>query len=365
MQCFDSGEYRSRIGMLENALDSAGIDMAVITPGSNMIYFTGFPEPAMERPIMLAVGAGDPVLIVPKLYEEQVRGLPVPVRSYGDGEDPFQLLKSIKPSPRKIAIDDYAYAKDAAAMARTYGSYPSLLGPIASRLRRVKTAKEIEMIKRAVQLSEDALSSFITKVGPGMTEHDAARLLKDELEARGLGLAFEPIVSSGPNSAMPHLTHTERRLSPGDSLVVDFGGRLCGYNADITRTFFIESVSSEGERIYDTVLRAQLSAESIAGIRVEVGDVDAAARKVIAEAGFGAFFIHRTGHGLGIDVHEEPYIVAGGDQRLEEGNVFTVEPGIYMPGKLGVRIEDDVAIMNGRANPLNGFPKELTIIGKR
>ncbi len=149
--------------------------------------------------------------------------------------------------------------------------------------------------------------------------------------------------------------------------MVDFGGRLCGYNADITRTFFVGDVNGEEERVYGVVLDAQTKAEEAVRPGVEAGSIDGIARRAISDAGYGDFFIHRTGHGLGIDVHEEPYIVQGNVERLEEGNVFTVEPGIYLPGRFGgVRIEDDVAIVGGQARRLNEFPpRELTIIGDR
>lgn len=354
----------SRVRRLESLLSSRGIDVAIITPGSNMAYLTGFREPPMERPIMLAVGAGGPLMVVPKLYEDQVRGVPADVVAYRDGEDPFQLLKRMRPA-KSIAMDDYAFAKDFAGVSKAYGAQPSLLGSLMSQLRRVKSPREVELMGRAVQLSEAALSSFMGRVEVGMTGHEAARLLKSELESRGLELAFEPIVTSGPDSAMPHLTHTDRRIERGDSLVVDFGGRLCGYNADITRTFFVGHASDEEERVYGVVLDAQTKAEEAARPGVEAGSIDGIARRIISDAGYGGFFIHRTGHGLGMDVHEEPYIVQGNGERLEEGNVFTVEPGIYLPGRFGVRIEDDIAIMGGQARRLNEFPRELTIIGNR
>jgi len=228
-------------------------------------------------------------------------------------------------------------------------------------IRAIKTPEEVEAIRRAIQLSERALERLLAWVEPGMTEREIGDELSRLIALEGsMGVAFEPLVQTGPNSALPHGFITNRKLGEDEYLLIDLGGKYEGYPADITRTFCLGTPSDEMQKIYDTVLAANRAAIATAGPGVRCGDVDKAARDVIDEAGYGVYFIHRTGHGLGLEGHELPQIASNVEDRLQLGMVFTIEPGIYVPGLGGVRIEDDVVVTEDGVESLTSYPRVLT-----
>jgi Xaa-Pro dipeptidase len=230
-------------------------------------------------------------------------------------------------------------------------------------IRSQKEADEIAAMRQAVTISEQALSNILPRIEAGMTERDIASLLDNELLSLGTqGFAFRALVQTGPNSALPHGGVTDRPLQAEEFLLIDYGGMYQNYPADITRTFCIGAPTAEMQKIYDTVLAANQAGIRAAGPGVTCGEVDKATRAVIEEAGYGEYFIHRTGHGLGLETHELPQMAAGVDQPLLPGMVFTVEPGIYIPGVGGVRIEDNVAITESGVEVLTSFPYQLQIL---
>jgi Xaa-Pro dipeptidase len=218
-------------------------------------------------------------------------------------------------------------------------------------------------MRQAIRLSEAALDKLLAWVEPGVTEKAIAARLAEELTAQGShGNSFEPLVQTGPNSALPHGFTSQRALKANEFMLIDFGGTVNGYPADITRTFCLGTPSGEMQKIYDTVLRANEAARKTAGPGVPMGVVDKAARDLITQAGYGDYFIHRTGHGLGLDIHEPiPQIASGVEDLLEPGMTFTIEPGIYVPGLGGVRIEDNVAVTGDGLEVLTSYPRQLTI----
>ena len=220
---------------------------------------------------------------------------------------------------------------------------------------------EVDAMRRAIAISEAALRQLLTEVQPGMTEKQiASRLEALMAQGGGDGLAFDTLIQTGPNSANPHGSTTGRALQQGEFLLIDYGCKVDGYPADITRTFCLGTPTAEMQKIYDTVLRANEAAKAAAGPGVPCGDVDRAARQVIEDAGYGEYFIHRTGHGLGLDTHEPvPQIAGNIDYPLEPGMVFTIEPGIYIPGLGGVRIEDNVLVTDTGLEVLTSFPRTL------
>jgi Xaa-Pro dipeptidase len=227
-----------------------------------------------------------------------------------------------------------------------------------------KDAAETARMRQAIAISEAALEETIAGVQPGLTERRIVTLLLSAMANAGSeGNAFDPIVLGGPNSALPHGIPSDRALQDGDLLLFDFGAASNGYLADITRTFAVGKVDPELVKVYETVLAANQAGIRAAKPGVPAQEVDRAARKVIVDAGYGEYFLHRTGHGLGIDAHEGPYIREGNGQLLEPGMVFTVEPGIYLPGKGGVRIEDDVLVTATGVDVLTSFPKAFKVIG--
>jgi Xaa-Pro dipeptidase len=224
-----------------------------------------------------------------------------------------------------------------------------------------KEGSELTAMRKAVKIAEQALTATIPHINIGMSEKELSAELTLQLYRAGCDpqLAFSPIVSSGPNSANPHATPSDRRLTSGDLLVIDWGASHEGYLSDITRTFGIGIISSEFVLISKVVLEANLAGRNSAKPGVAAGIVDRAARTVIESAGYGKFFTHRTGHGLGMEGHEEPYIRADNPMLIEPGMTFTIEPGIYLPGRNGVRIEDDVVITDTGVETLTNIPRDV------
>jgi Xaa-Pro dipeptidase len=234
-----------------------------------------------------------------------------------------------------------------------------------SAIRLHKTAEEIELQRRAIQLSEAALEATLAEVEVGMSETEIEGILLRNLFANGAdGLAFAPIVAAGDNAAKPHAhARPGYRIKPGDALLFDFGGSYRGFSADITRTFFVREVSDYDRAFYETVLAANAKGRAVSKPGVTASDVDDAVQKVLEQSQFAEFRRHKTGHGLGLDVHEAPQIMRGNGQVLEPGMVFTIEPGLYRTGEAGVRIEDDVVVTDDGIECLTSFPRELRLVG--
>lgn len=232
-----------------------------------------------------------------------------------------------------------------------------------AELRMAKDEQELAAIEQAVRIVEAALKRTIEQIRVGMTERELSRICADEIVAAGADSeSFENIVASGPNAANPHHSNSDRAFQPGDLIIIDCGARYGGYISDITRTVALGEPSEEARRIYDLVLRANEAGRRAARPEATGAEIDAAARGVIEAGGYGQYFIHRTGHGYGLETHELPNIVAGSDEPLAPGTTFTIEPGIYLPGVTGVRIEDDMVITADGARSLTSFPRELMVI---
>lgn len=234
-----------------------------------------------------------------------------------------------------------------------------------AELRAIKDPVEIECLQRAAAMAEQALEATLPLIRIGMTERQLAaeltlQLLRAGSQPQG---AFDPIVAAGPNSALPHATPTDRPLQAGDLLILDWGARVEGYLSDLTRTFAVGEPDPDVSAIHALVRRANEAGVRAAGPGVPSSQVDRAARQVLEEAGYGQYFIHRTGHGLGLEAHEPPYIRSDNHSPLKPGMVFTVEPGVYLPGRGGVRVEDDVLVTDWEARSLTGAPRELRQVG--
>jgi Xaa-Pro dipeptidase len=234
-----------------------------------------------------------------------------------------------------------------------------------ARLRRIKDAGEVAAMQRAAEIAEAALAATLKQVKVGMTERQIAGLLVTEILKAGSDthLPFAPIVASGPNSANPHAAPGDRQLQAGDLLLFDWGASMDGYFSDITRTFAVGEISEELKRIYEVVRLANQAGREAGKPGTAAATVDIAARDAIEDNGYGEYFIHRTGHGLGMEPHEEPWIRGDNQAKLEEGMAFTVEPGIYLPDKGGVRIEDNVVVTADGLKSLTTFPRELQVLG--
>lgn len=361
-------DYRARMMTL---LDTVDADVVALVPGANMVYFTGLQVHLSERPTVALLSADGVAFIMPELEMMKLAQRPdleAQAFVWGDatgyaaafGEAVAQLGLD---ADQRLAVDGQtmrvfewlAFAQHGTAMARAQDIGQHLL-----HLRSRKTPDEIEALREAIRITEKALQRTLEWAQVGMTERQISNKLKSELSALGSeGLSFEPAVLTGPKSALPHGNTDARPLGENEFLLIDFGGKHGGYPADITRTFCLGTPTDEMRAIYDAVKAANEAACAIARPGVACGAVDQAARAVIDAAGYGAYFTHRTGHGLGLEVHELPQIAAGNPAPLEVGMVFTVEPGVYVPGIGGVRIEDNVLITEEGAEVLTTYPRDL------
>ncbi|MCS6872151.1 MAG: Xaa-Pro peptidase family protein [Anaerolineae bacterium] len=364
----------ARLEKLRGILRRAQYDCVVLMPGANFFYLSGIPFEIGSRPLLLLITPSSaPALIIPALELPRIQGRePFPLRyfCYSDAEGYESAFaaacEGLALDGKRIGVEGMKlrFAEGKALARYAPNSCIEAADDVLAWLRVHKTDEEIAQMRRAIAISEAALAQVLPQVRIGMSERQVARLLSDALYAHGAEAhAFEPLVLSGENTAQPHGTVTDRTLREGDLLLFDFGAKVNGYSADITRTFVIGEPSAEIVRIYETVLAANLAGIAAANAGVPCYTVDAAARQVIQQAGYGERFIHRTGHGLGLDIHEPPYIREGNGQLLETGMTCTIEPGVYIEGLGGVRIEDDVLITDEGAQVLTSFPKALQRIG--
>ncbi|WP_457752066.1 M24 family metallopeptidase [Thermococcus sp.] len=352
-----------RLNKLISLMNERNFDGALISPGTNLYYLTGLTVHEVgERLTLLIVNAnGKYRLLAPSLYENAVRNFPVTF--WRDGENPYDklawILAEFHLSDGRLLIEDTMHADWLINVMRLglFEFYP--LSSLVRELRMRKDRGEIEMMRHAAKAADRVFDEILSWDLVGMRERELA--LKIELALRELsdGISFEPIVASGKNGANPHHEPGDRRLRKGDMVILDYGAKWRGYCSDITRTIALGGPNERLVEIYEVVKEAQEKAYRAAREGILAKEVDQAARETIARAGYGEYFTHRTGHGLGLDVHEEPYIGPDGTTVLENGMTFTIEPGIYVPGLGGVRIEDDVVIHDGNGKRLTRAEREL------
>ncbi len=362
----------SRIPRLLQLARPAGVDCVAIMPGPNMQYYAGLSFHLSERPTLALFPIDDkPALIVPAFEASKTERSPIEwqVFTYADGQDPLEAFqaasKALQLSGAKIGIEPLKMRVLELRLLETSAprvSFESVEAIMAS-MRMIKDRDEITAMRRAIKITEGALDNVLDVIRAGMTERQVANeLLIALMRAGAESIAFDPLIQSGPNAALPHLTPTERAVQPGEVLLLDFGIAIDGYASDMTRTFVVGGAPDEIKNIYEVVKQANAAGRAAARPGASGQDVDRAARKVIEDAGYGQFFTHRTGHGLGLEGHEPPYMVEGNTAPLEVGNTFTVEPGIYVPGLGGVRIEDDVLITGNGSESLTTYNRELIVI---
>jgi Xaa-Pro aminopeptidase len=332
-------------------------------------YLVGYqPFAISERLTALVVGEGrEPVLVVPALERPDAEHSPaaelVRLVDWMDGSDPYDTAASLLGGGGRYAISDSAWALHVLALQQ---AVPGLrlvsLTESLPTLRAVKEPDELERLARASAAADAAFADILGVRFAGRPEAEVGADLADALLAHGHSRVGFTLVASGPNGANPHYEGNARTIEQGDLVVLDFGGVLAGYYSDITRTVGVGELSAEAREVYDVVRGAQQAGFEAVGPGVPCEDVDRAARRVVEDAGYGDRFIHRTGHGIGIEVHEPPYVVAGETLPLEPGMCFSVEPGIYLPGRFGVRIEDIVTVTDDGARRLNAATRELQLV---
>jgi Xaa-Pro dipeptidase len=356
---------------LSAALADHNLDALALNPGPTLTYMTGLDLHLMERPVIVFFRShAAPVLILPEFESVKGSNLPYTVDMLTYGEDPstwgaaFQdavdlaglASARIGIEPTQLRVLELRFLESAAPGAVFISAAETL-----ASLRMIKDQREIEAMGSAVDIAQRALLKLLPHIETGRTEREIASELVSTLFQLGSEpqLPFFPIIASGPNSANPHATPTDRPLQNGDLLVIDWGATVNGYFSDITRTFAIGQVDPELARIVDITAAANAAGRAAAQPGIPAGDVDRAARAVIADADYADYFTHRTGHGLGIETHEEPYIRDDNTRLLAPGMTFTIEPGIYLPQRGGARVEDDVVITEHGCLSLTDLPREL------
>lgn len=358
-----------RFERLRRLIKKEGLEAVAIVPGPNMRYLTGADFHLMERPLILFVPPlGTPVLVIPALevpkWEET--GVDAIVHAWRDDEGPEKAFTMVANTFRKMVIGVESLRmrvlEGQIIEEITRGSVVPADNVFVD-LRIVKQPDEVDKHRRAVEISERALRNLIDNLQLGMRERDIARMLSQiQRDLGGGDDSFTPLVLIGPRTALPHGVPGDTPLQEGDALLIDFGTTYEGYVSDITRTFFVGEASSDARSLYEAVLAANTAGREAIRPGIMAGRIDDIASQKLRTAGFGDYILHRTGHGLGIDIHEHPNINTGNDVILSPGMVFTIEPGLYVDGHLGVRIEDNVVVTDDGYESLSKFPRELMVL---
>ncbi|WP_327352574.1 aminopeptidase P family protein [Streptomyces sp. NBC_01304] len=366
---FTADDYKARMDRAAQAAADAGLAGVLVAPGPDLVWLTGYqPTAITERLTLLVLAAGsEPVLVVPTLEApdaERAPGAPaLTLRDWTDGKDPYAVTAPLLDVNGRFGVSDNGWAMHLLGLQQELPttSYASLTEALPM-LRGVKDAHELERLT-AAGAAADATYEQILKVRfSGRKENDVAADLAALLKEFGHSQVDFTVVGSGPNGANPHHEAGDRVIERGDMVVLDFGGLKHGYGSDTSRTVHVGEPTDEERQVHDTVRIAQDAGCAVIQPGIACQDVDRAARAVIDDAGYGEYFIHRTGHGIGVTTHEPPYMIEGEEQELVPGMCFSVEPGIYLPGRFGVRIEDIVTVTEEGCRRLNNTPREMAIV---
>jgi Xaa-Pro aminopeptidase len=355
-------DYAGRVARLQSQMNQESVDVVLLSAGSDLPYFSGYEAVPLERLTMLIVPAeGDSTMFVPQLEAARVAPGPFELVPWEEADDPIRMVARAAGTTRRAAIGDHTWS---AFLVGLQAEMPDTVWTLASTLTKAlrmrKDPAEIESLRQAAAAVDRVMARVPLEVRfSGRTEREIARDFAELTVAEGHDMAWAPIVASGPNSASPHHEPGERIVDEGDLVVCDFGGRVGGYHSDTTRTVVVGEPSPRQAEAHALVMAANEAARAAVAPGVTCQAVDRAARRVIIEGGFGENFIHRTGHGIGLEIHEHPYIVEGNDLELEKGMTFSIEPGIYFPGEFGVRIEDIVACGPDGVDDLNRAERNL------
>jgi len=362
----------SKIEKLQSLLDKEGLDALAIVPGSNFLYLTGGNFHLMERPTILIISKHTkPIAILPVLEIDSFKKLNLDsnILEWQDSDgyqsafikafEKLGLVKKIGIEGQRMRVFESQAIEKASPGIEIINAHKFI-----NNIRLKKDENEIKHIRKAVEIAEKTLNETIQYVEVGKTEMEIKNFLIQKLYHFGAeGIAFDPIVLAGENSALPHgHSRNNYQIKEGDCLLFDFGATVNGYHSDITRTFFVKSASDEQINFYATVLKANKIGLEISKPGLSLHELDDSVLNILEDSDFSEFIVHKTGHGLGLDVHEDPYVMRKNYDLLEDGMVITIEPGLYKKESLGVRIEDDVVITKDGCKSLTTFSKKLTII---
>ncbi|MEV4971893.1 aminopeptidase P family protein [Streptomyces scopuliridis] len=366
---FTADDYRARMTRAAGSAAEAGLAGVLIAPGPDLTYLTGYrPTADTERLTMLVVAAGqDPVLVVPTLEAPDAARAPgapaLTLRDWTDGKDPYAVTAPLLDPAGRFGVSDNAWAMHLLGLQQALpGTSYVALTEALPMLRAVKDARELSRLAAAGAAADAAYGDILKVRFAGRRETDVAADLAALLLEHGHSQVDFTVVGSGPNGADPHHEADDRVIVHGDMVVLDFGGLKYGYGSDTTRTVHVGEPGAEERRVHDLVREAQQAGFEAVRPGAACQDVDRAARAVISGAGYGDYFIHRTGHGIGVTTHEPPYMIEGEERPLVPGMCFSVEPGVYLPGRFGVRIEDIVTVTEDGGRRLNNTPHEMAIV---
>ena len=368
-------EMERRTGILRQAMAAGRVDLAAIAPTDNMRYLAGYVSHPDERLCLLLVSAQPPcedrglpraVVVVPRLNagEWEARAN-LPLFTWADDEGPGGALKAALSglgltSVARLVVDGEMRADFLLPLMEMSAATETVpLAALNAPLRLCKSPEEVEALQKAAAQADRAMQAAVDACRPGVTEAQVAWAVEEAFRRDGAETVCFTLIGSGPNGAAPHHHSGARVLQRGDAIVIDIGASLDHYKSDITRMVFLGEPPAEFVKAYDAVLQANERSRAAVAPGVHACEVDRAARDVLEAAGYGPNFIHRTGHGLGLSIHEPPWIMAGNEQPLEAGMVFSVEPGVYLPGKFGIRIEDIVVVTESGSRNMTGFDHRL------
>jgi Xaa-Pro aminopeptidase len=368
-QRFTVDDYAARMARTARAGAAAGLSGVLVGPGPDLVWLTGYHPTAMTERLTLLVLAPDqePTLVVPALErpdaEAAAGAAAVTMVDWSDGSDPHPLVAALLPPEGRFGISDSTWALHLLGLQRALpDSRYEALTTCLPMLRAVKDAAELDRLAAAGAAADAAYGEILRVAFAGRRETEVAADLAGLLRRFGHEEVDFTVVGSGPNGANPHHEAGDRVIEPGDTIVLDFGGLMDGYGSDTTRTVSVGEPSAQVREVHDIVRRAQQAAFEAVRPGVPCEEIDRVARHVITEAGYGEQFIHRTGHGIGVTTHEPPYMVEGEDQPLVPGMCFSIEPGIYLAGRFGVRIEDIVTVTEDGGRRLNNTSHELRTV---
>lgn len=358
--------FAARMERARTRMQELGVDVLLLSIGADLPYLTGYEAMPLERLTMLVLPRdGAATLVVPRLEAPRVddRSGAFALRPWEETEDPVAIVAGLTGRAERVAVGDQTWARFVLALQRAIPAREFVDGSrVTAPLRAVKDAGEVAALRNAAHAVDAVALEIAQQQFSGRREREVARQFVERMLDVGHERANFAIVASGPNGASPHHEPGERVIDVGDVVVCDFGGRMRGYCSDITRTYVVGHATDEFAAMFDVLAEAQARAVDAVAPGVPCQEVDAVARRIIGDAGYGDFFIHRTGHGIGLDAHEEPYLVAGNDGKLEPGNAFSIEPGIYLPGRYGARIEDIVVVGEEGPESLNLAPHHAYVV---
>ncbi len=359
-------QFADRIKKLQERMIEKRVDITAIGPTSNMRYFLGYSPFADERLCTLLIYQNEAVIVAPAMSVEEITGhTSMNIAPWKDSVGPGEALKKAN----KVQGDKCLLAVDSAMRADGLLQLMNEFAPdqvitadeLVFPLRLIKTREEIDLLARAAVQADKAMQAAVEHCKPGVTEKDVAWAAETAFKQYGADEVCFTIVASGPNGAVPHHHSQARKLRKGDTIVIDIGATTGGYKSDITRVVHLGKPEPEVTRVYDAVNEANQKAMKSVKPGVKAEEIDYMARSFLEDAGYGEAFLHRTGHGIGLDIHEPPWIMEGNDMVLQPGMTFSIEPGVYLPGKLGVRVEDIVVVTDTGVQNLSGFSHDLVI----